>query len=87
MGVISCLQVGNSDSITALNLHIQLSSYFIYIKKLQKLSLCNDQGLLAVLSTWECYAVDILTESFDILIQFSANRDSSSSESSALAAM
>ena len=61
---------------------MQLSSHLIYIKKL---SLCNDQGLSAVLSTWECYVdvVDILTESFDILIQFSANGDSSSSESCA----
>ena len=52
-------------------------------KKSKKLSLCNDQGLSAVLSTWECYVVDFLTESFDILIQFSANKDSNSSESSA----
>ena len=43
-------------------------------KKSKKLSLCNDQGLSAVLSTWECYVVDFLTESFDMLIQFSANK-------------
>ena len=36
-----------------------------------------------MLSTWECYVVDFLTKSFDILIQFSANKDSNSSESSA----
>ena len=49
------------------------------------MSSCNDQGLSAVLSTWECYVdvVDMLTESFDILVQLSANGDSSSSESSA----
>ena len=39
-------------------------------------------AVTAVLSTCECYVVDILTESFDILIQFSANGDSSGSESS-----
>ena len=64
---ISCPRVGHSDSITTFNFtHAAVITFHIH----KKMSLCNDQGLSAVLSTWECYVdvVDILTESFDILI-------------------
>ena len=39
-------------------------------------------AVTAVLSAWVCYVVNILTKSFEILIKFSANGDSSGSESS-----